>query len=172
MMIHPVKGTMYRRAAFDIGSGSTKIQCSDCEVVSDLECTHSVRYRIVHTLYGIEKPVQFGADLMRSAHGALSEDITDSGFKVFCELKQEADRLGATQFSAIATEVFRRAANGQAYLDRIRSLGVSVSILSQELEAELGYQSVQCELRENETAEAADCVWDSGGNTRREYLLY
>lgn len=151
-----------RRAAFDIGSGSTKLQCSDCEVISDVATSKIIRITIRKDLFGIERPVQFGADLKCSVDGNLGESIQQYGLSVFSELKAEADRLGAVEYHAIATEVFRRAGNGSLYLDRIRALGVTVSILTQEMEAELGFGSVQAVLALN-GGSPAHCVWDSGG---------
>lgn len=151
-----------RRAAFDIGSGSTKLQCCDCEVFFDPATARFV-CTVIKEIYGIERPVQFGADLMRSSDGALSEEIQERGLRVFLELKAEAERLGATETAAIATEVFRRASNGPSYLDRIRETGIPVTMISQCIEAELGYQSVQCMLRAISDYRPADCVWDSGG---------
>lgn len=151
-----------RRAAFDIGSGSTKLQCSDCEVINDTRTGATIRTNIIKDLHGIEIPVQFGADLKCSTDGNLSESIQSLGISIFQELKAKAESLGAVEFHAIATEVFRRAANGQEYLDKIRACGVPVSILTQEMEAEVGFGSVQAVLMQN-ASPSADCVWDSGG---------
>ena len=136
---------MIRRAAFDIGSGSTKLQCCECELSRHPSGQDKVV--ILRTLFGVEKPVPFGSDLMRSRDGCLSSSIQDSGITIFLELKREAEKLGATEFSAIATEVFRRAANGKAYLAKILDLGVPVAMLSQKEEALLGYTSAQTELQ-------------------------
>ena len=48
---------------------------------------------------------------------------------VMRELKGEAELLGAVEYSAIATEVFRTAPNGPAFLDRLQSeLGVKCAV--------------------------------------------
>lgn len=149
------------RAAFDIGSGSTKLQCSNCEVF--LDATGSViKTNILDELYGIEIPVQFGADFKCSSDGKLSEDIQLKGISIFSDLLSKARALGAVEFHAIATEVFRKAANGSTYLDKLRALGVPVTILTQEMEAELGFGSVQAVLMLSALPPAL-CVWDSGG---------
>jgi len=151
-----------RRAAFDVGSGSTKLQCSDCELTVDAVSGVVTSTRIINKLYGIERPVQFGADLKCSPDGRLSEKIQLEGLTVFKELKAEAENLGVQEFHAIATEVFRKAVNGPEYLQLIGELGVTVTILTQEIEAELGFGSVQAELALSGGG-AAECVWDSGG---------
>ena len=170
MSVSAVQKSIIRRGAFDIGSGSTKLQCCDCEhELSKTNCS------ISRNLYGIEKPVQFGADLLRSTDGMLSNDIQELGIQVFRQLKEEGDRLGCTEYSAIATEVFRRAGNGHDYLDKIRSLGVAVSLLTQTMEAEMGFESVQAELKMlpmlDGVPRVAECVWDSGGLSNGQYYV-
>lgn len=140
-----------RRAAFDIGSGQTKVQCSDYDGT-----------KITNTLIGEERPVAFGADYLKSEDGCLSESIQLKGLSVLQELKEIAENCGASQFSAIATEVFRKAANGLQYLDRVRAIGIEVVILTQELEAKLGFASATITAgTDNESDDC--CVWDSGG---------
>ena len=56
--------------------------------------------------------------------------------------------------------VFRKAGNGGAYLDKVRALGISVTLVTQVLEAELGFGSVVATKRLEPTTA---CVWDSGG---------
>lgn len=151
------------RAAFDIGSGSTKLQCSNCEIFVDASGS-VVQTILLEELYGVEIPVQFGTDFKCSLDGKLSEDIQLKGIEIFSDLLSKAKALGATDFHAIATEVFRKAANGSVYLDKIRALGVPVSILTQEMEAELGFGSVQAVLVKT-AKPPPSCVWDSGGTT-------
>lgn len=179
---------MVRRAAFDIGSGSTKMQCSDCHI-------HDDSVQLQNMLFGQERPVSFGLDFMRSYDGMLSEDIQHFGLQTLRDLKYEAEALGATDFTAIATEVFRKAKNGEEYLERVRAMGIPVRMLSQKTEAELGFHSVvaMTEMMFNtytappaigspptcatdadmdvavstrlqvEIDESEACVWDSGG---------
>ena len=139
------------RASFDIGSSSTKMQC----------CEYS-RNGGINTLSGQERPVPFGANYLKSSDGSLSESIQLSGLAVLQELKAEAEHFGASEFSAIATEVFRKASNGNEYLDRVRFLGISVTVLTQELEARLGFDSALI-MSGMELDATEVCVWDSGG---------
>lgn len=162
-----------RRAAFDIGSGSTKLQCTDCKIVRWGNGSYDYEVIPIHDVFSAEIPVQFGADLMRSGDGLLSEEIQQRGLNVFLSLKSEAKEVGATEFSAIATEVFRRASNGAEYLDRLRATGVPISLVSQTTEAVLGYQSVQCLMKRMTAADGIErsesCVWDSGGTLFLDY---
>lgn len=152
-----------RRGAFDIGSGSTKLQVSDCEVsVASPDGGFNVHpAKICNELFGLECPVPFGADWMRSENGLLSEAMQQRGLSVLSDLKAKATELGVQEFSAIATEVFRKASNGDAYLNRVRMLGIPVTILTQPLEAELAYKTVHTKASEEDPSVTS--VWDSGG---------
>ena len=86
--------SIIRRASFDIGSGSTKMQVADIK-----------SNRIIKTYFGQERPVGFGFDLMASKDGNLSEEIQSIGIKTFNELKSIAIELGATTFVAVATGI-------------------------------------------------------------------
>jgi hypothetical protein len=156
-----------KRAAFDIGSGATKMQISDCVVSED-------KTRIVCTYFGQERPVAFGADWVKSNDGNLSDDIQLKGLATLLELKAEAEAVGVTEFSAIATEVFRKAKNGIEFLDKVRQQGINVNILTQDIEAKLGYSTVTASIEDNC---GSVCVWDSGGasfqiTTYLEYPLH
>lgn len=143
-----------KRAAFDIGSGSTKMQISD---------VHISKKSIVNTYFGEERPVGFGFDLMGSKDGNLSEEIQKVGIQTVLDLKNIAVEQGVTSFAAIATEVFRKAKNGSQYLDKIRALGIHVILVAQDLEAELGFSSALAMAGISPEAGHNYCVWDSGG---------
>ena len=135
------------RAAFDIGSSSSKLQCCECILTPDKGSAGGYVCTTSKDIYSVERPVQFGADLMRSTDGSLSDDIQSRGLRIFFELKALAEALaealGATQYSAVATEVFRRASSGNEYLDEIRFALVLIHLVSQSAEGELGYRSSQ-----------------------------
>ena len=58
--------------------------------------------------------------------------IQDRNFQILAKFKQGAEELGASQFAAVATAVFRKAANGAYFLNRVRNeLGIPVDITSQ-----------------------------------------
>ena len=140
---------MERRASFDIGSGSTKIQISDVQ-----------NGTLIQTLFSEERPVAFGLDLVQSLNENLSEEIQTKGLQTIGELKQIAEAHGASKFAAIATEVFRKSKNGNVYLDKVRSMGISVILVTQDIEAELGFRTVVAVSKEDPINA---CVWDSGG---------
>ena len=52
--------------------------------------------------------------------------------EILIKFKEKAEALGATQFVAVATAVFRKAANGAGFLEMVRNkIGIPVEITSQ-----------------------------------------
>ena len=142
-----------RRGAFDIGSGATKLQVSDV----------SIDGLIIRTLYGEERPCAFGSDWLKSIDGCLSPLIQDKGIQTIKDLKAVGDELGVESYAVIATEVFRKATNGHLFLDKVRAMGMSVTVISQEIEAELGYATA---VAYNGNHDLGACIaWDSGGGS-------
>ena len=86
--------------------------------------------------------------------------IQEKGIKILNEYVDISKRHGAISIHAVATEVFRKCGNGHAYLERVRQLGIQVQLVTQELEAELGFRSV---ISTYGCSESDAVVWDSGG---------
>eukprot|EP00908_Phaeocystis_cordata_P008216 Transcript_1888.p1 GENE.Transcript_1888~~Transcript_1888.p1 ORF type:complete len:482 (+),score=103.60 Transcript_1888:119-1564(+) len=144
------EGEVQRRAAFDIGSGATKLMIADVDVESGTIGT------VVHSA---ERTVKYALDWKK--HGALSEDVQAEGIKALHALRTEVMAAGCTAYTAIATEVFRKAPNGAAFLSRVRAeLGLEVELLTQEEEARLGFRTAVALGRRGA---AATVAWDSGG---------
>eukprot|EP00927_Polykrikos_kofoidii_P039175 TRINITY_DN33608_c0_g1_i1.p1 TRINITY_DN33608_c0_g1~~TRINITY_DN33608_c0_g1_i1.p1 ORF type:complete len:322 (-),score=74.01 TRINITY_DN33608_c0_g1_i1:40-1005(-) len=142
-----------RSAAFDIGSGATKLMVADVALGPPA--------RITKILFGKELPVQFAMAWKQSADGKFDCQIQEKGLAVLRRFLEECDRLEAKERSAIATEVFRKAGNGGDYLRRVKEeLGLDVSIVSQEDEGQLGFRTaVALQGRPEEEV----LCWDSGG---------
>jgi len=151
----PGKGVV-RRAAFDIGSGMCKLQVADVDVA----CGH-----IVKSHYEVEVEVLFGGDWKASGSAnCLSEEIQTKGLRVFGELTAIAKELGAEGPSvAIATEVFRKAQNGQEFVHRVtEQSGIRVHLIQQAEEARLGLLSA---IGLSGAAPGNVLAWDSGGGS-------
>jgi len=148
--------TTTRRAAFDIGSGATKL------IVSDVG--FGAETIILNICFGQERPCAYGADWLRSKDGNLTTAIQTKGREIFSDLKKIAENLDAKSYSAIATEVFRKASNGQDYINNLSTdMGVPIRIVTQEEEAQLGY-ATGIALRQSHDSTNKKClVWDSGG---------
>jgi len=141
------------RGAFDIDSGATKLQVSTVTAG-----------KIIDTKFGQERPVSFGHALLTAGNGKLPETIMAKGLQTMRDLMTIGNAEGCTAYSAVATEVFRRAENGPAYLEHIqRELGMPVQIVTQDIEGQLGYATAQAYNGGHDEVPS----WDSGGASFR-----
>lgn len=147
--------TVRRRAAFDIGSGASKLLVADVDTATGVI--------VGSPLYEVERPLAFKADSQQSPDGSLSSIITAEGLDLIASLAATARDLGAIETSGIATEVFRTAPNGLAFLSAVgKATGVRITTLSQETEARLGLATAEALLGGPRHVRAA---WDSGGGS-------
>lgn len=160
LFLMSVFSSVLRRAAFDIGSGATKLTVADVDTVSGT---------ILKTYFSEERPCSFGTDWLKSSDNCLSELIQGKGIETLTVFKDICITHQTQQYSAIATEVFRKAKNGHIFLDKVsKLLDIPIQLVSQEIEAELGY-ATGIALYQNhweQTIDSSDStciVWDSGG---------
>ncbi|WP_372369690.1 Ppx/GppA phosphatase family protein [Candidatus Uabimicrobium sp. HlEnr_7] len=154
-----------RRAAFDIGSGSTKMVVADVDV-------NSSAIKIIHTQ---DEKVDYQQDLETSE--SFSQSVKDAGILALAKLKWIAVQKGATQFRAVATASFRNAKNGSEFAQFIsKVLGINVTIISQKEEATLGFYGALA--GENLQPQNA-VVWDIGAGSMqiativdKQYVIY
>lgn len=114
-------------------------------------------------LFGQEIPVAFAIAWKASADGTLSEEIRTKGLEALRQLLAVCDSHGvpANARRAVATEVFRKAANGADYLAQVhRELGLAVEVVTQDVEADLGFRTAVA--LQGRAPEDVVC-WDSGG---------
>lgn len=125
---------------------------------------------IHQVLLGEEHPVKLALDLEDSQNGELSEEIRALGLSTLQNLVKKARELGCqedTPMPGVATAVFRKAKNGEAFLSTLqRETGVRLQVVSQQEEARLGFQTAVAEV-ECTTSEVPHemVVWDSGGGS-------
>jgi exopolyphosphatase/pppGpp-phosphohydrolase len=81
------------------------------------------RGAIVRTLFELELNVLYSADWKASAEGRLSPQIQNTGKEAIRELQARTQALAYTETRAVATEVFRKAANGAEVGDGADRLG-------------------------------------------------
>jgi len=142
-----------RRAAFDIGSGTTKLLVAEVDVEAK---------RCVRVVFTRERPVLYGVDARRTG-GRLSEDVQQEGLAVLRSLLQDAEKAQAHTVVGVATEVFRRTSNGSEYVARIsEELGLPVRVVDQSVEALLGFRTAGAisKIPESELV-----MWDCGGGS-------
>eukprot|EP00667_Euglena_gracilis_P017796 EG_transcript_18796 len=160
-------GHVVTRAAFDIGSGMTKLLVAEV----DVQPAHTALTRI---LLSDDTEIMLRRDLLQQPGGgrpAFSAAIQAQLYDQLAAYKRTARSLGATQFAAVATAAFRETSNGDALLDRIRNgLAIPVAVISQAMEGQLGFftASVVCPDAPPEQL----VVWDSGGGSFQVTTLY
>ena len=154
------ESVVVRRAAFDIGSGATKLLVADIDVSSGAV--------VGAPLYEVEKPMPYKADAQGSASGLLSDGIQQRGLALLISLASKARQLGAVEANGVATEVFRTSPNGPQLLDEMsRRAGVHITTLTQEKEACLGLATAEVLSGGAQALDLAGfaAVWDSGGGS-------
>jgi len=139
------------RAAFDIGSGSTKIQVAKVHVSG----------RVEEVLFSEEKGILLGTDYEKNQDHTIGPHMENELIQAILDYKKVAEELGAKEYAAIATEVFRKAKNGANILEKIRNaIGIHPQLVSQETEGKLGFLTAVAVSGKNKQNVIA---WDSGG---------
>jgi exopolyphosphatase/guanosine-5'-triphosphate,3'-diphosphate pyrophosphatase len=144
------------RAAFDVGSGSTKIK-----VVEINTCSQELTQVVLED----QVKVDYRDALEKDMSLEFSEKIQQEGLVALEKLKGEAQAKGARKFVGIATAAFRQAKNTESFVKLIREkLGISLRVISQSDEALLGFQAA----RERVKVRSSDLVvWDIGGGSQQ-----
>jgi exopolyphosphatase/guanosine-5'-triphosphate,3'-diphosphate pyrophosphatase len=121
-------------AAFDIGSNSIKMSLA----------RQTPEGAVEEFLWRVET-TRLGAGIDDT--GQLADDRIEASVAAIARFADEAKRYGATRFIAVATEAVRIAANGQAFLDRLRAdLGIEIETISGEREAELTFAGLDASI--------------------------
>ena len=140
------------RAAFDVGSGTTKMKIyryDKCES------------KIVKQLCEGNRKVSYKEDLKDS--NTIKKATIEQGLNALLELKSIAQECGAQQYAGVATSAFRLAKNGEAAVKRLADSGISLSIISQQGEADLGFRGVMAKV--DIPQDRNICVWDIGASS-------
>jgi exopolyphosphatase/guanosine-5'-triphosphate,3'-diphosphate pyrophosphatase len=150
------------RAAFDFGSGATKM------CVAEVAGDGSVR----RVLFAEEREVLLGHSFKASADGTIGADAARRLFVVVAEFKAVLAALAARdggqaiECSGIATAVYREAANGPELLIQLGArFGIPSRVLPQDDEARVGFATGLALSRLRGDAPRALLVWDSGGSS-------
>ncbi len=151
------------RAAFDIGSGSTKMKVG--------RVTTSGSTVAVELLFPVpsdngERKVTYMDALKASGkNNVLSDAVIEMGITELKNLKALAEPLGATEYLGVATAAFREAQNGKEALEKIgKATGIALRVVSQEEEASLGFWGA---VGVAKTDPAKTVVWDIGGGSQQ-----
>jgi exopolyphosphatase/guanosine-5'-triphosphate,3'-diphosphate pyrophosphatase len=120
-------------AAFDVGSNSIKMTVARRD-----------GSRVEEFLWR-SATVRLGAGI--EATGRLADDRIDAALNVLRGFATEARAAGATRLIGVATEATRVAANGKAFLDRVRAeTGLELQVISGDQEAKLTFRGLAATL--------------------------
>lgn len=143
-----------RRAAFDFGSGKTKIQVADVDTQSG---------EIIAVIYSDSCKVMLSEDAAKQPDGLFSKEIQEQAVEAAKKYKAVALEFGATEFCGLATEAYRQVGNSAELIERYKAeLGISAKIISQQEEGRLGFLALVNEKKLN--PEKVVC-WDIGGGS-------
>ncbi len=129
--ILPEDSCIERRAAIDIGSGSTRINVAKVDFC---------QMRLKEILFEKQEKVSYHEALQASADGTLSPQIIAEGAQVVKQLHTEALAFKPKKVIATASAAFREAKNGDMAVEEISREGhLPVKIIDQDLEGRLGF---------------------------------
>ncbi|OUR97768.1 hypothetical protein A9Q84_06090 [Halobacteriovorax marinus] len=150
----PKKECIVTRAAFDIGSGSTKMTVAK---------VNSCENKLVEILFEDQSAVPYKQSLYKNAN-SFSDEVISLGIKELTELKLNAIDIGATEFSALATQAFRDAKNGSETLRKLeKETDIEINVITQTLEARFGFLGTKIKHPFDESDKIL--VWDIGGGS-------
>jgi exopolyphosphatase/guanosine-5'-triphosphate,3'-diphosphate pyrophosphatase len=122
-----------RRAAIDIGSGSTKLAIADVD---------SETNKILTLIYEDSFPVPYQASLDKSEDGTFDNETKSQGIGVFKEIKELADQYRVQKIAAIATSAFRKANDIKNFIAAIaKQTQIHIQIIPQREEGEIAFFS-------------------------------
>ena len=141
---------MKRKASIDIGTNSTRLLLAEMEEFSGRVIPVKMEERITRLGDGFDP------------YGNLSDQAMQRVYRVIEEYKLMANKMGISEFHAIATSATRDAKNQEFFLKRIGSiLGSSCQVLSGDEEARLSYMGAVSDL----TKDGHILVVDIGGGS-------
>lgn len=157
-----VSSVIERRAAIDVGSGSTKFSIADVDTSSQ---------KIVKVILDTSFAVPYQAALESSYDGNFDAEIRSLGIKTFLNIKEIAQGYQVQKIVAVATAAFRSAANGIEFAEEIfDSTGIDIQIISQKEEGDLAFASALAVINDQDAEEIV--VWDIGtGSVQMSTLL-
>lgn len=150
----PVTQAETVRAAIDIGSGATKLRVAEVNIKD---------HKIDRILVNESFPVHYQEHLMKSGNNTFDDQVMQQGIDAIKKGVALAKQNHAERVIAVATASFRKAANADAFIERIyKETGVPVFIIDQDLEGILAYNAV---LTLGKYDPPKLIVWDIGGGS-------
>lgn len=140
-----------RRAAIDVGSGSTKVAIADVDPRTG---------QIVQMIYEASFPVPYQAYLENSPDHTFNAQIQEMGLTTFAKIQQILGEHQVSQTVAVATEAYRKAANGNEFAQAVaEKTGILLRVISQQTEGEIAFYSALATSKERPEEMI---IWDIG----------
>ncbi len=130
MTVVPLPERRERLAAIDVGSNSVRLLVAEYGPNSGITVIDEVK----------EQP-RLAAGVART--GRLDDAAMDNAVEALRRMMGVAERRGAGRIAAVATAAVREAANGEAFLKRVKDeVGLDLRLIDAATEAALSYRSV------------------------------
>ena len=141
------------RAAFDIGSGSTKMKVAK---------VNTCLGKILKIYLEESGPIGYNEDLKKSSNNTFSNTIIDKGVQYLKMLKVKASKFNPDSYVGVATSAFRKSSNANIAIEKINDIGIDSRVVSQEDEALIGFYAAlsKYNIKKDELV-----VWDIGGGS-------
>lgn len=140
-----------RRAVIDVGSGGTKVLIVDVDTRTN---------EIINTIFENSFSVPYQTSLEKSSDKRFDSIVCEQGIKTFKEIKDLLDQHQVQKVSAIATEAFRKADNGESFAKHVKDLtNIPLRIISQQEEGVIAFNSA---LAVSKIDGKKVVVWDIG----------
>lgn len=128
------KVTAPRLAAIDVGSNAMRMQVAELQPGFALKPLKSFRM-----------PVRLGRDVFSGEN--ISDANIHKALRALRSFSEWMDKLGVTQYMAVATSATREAHNQRLFLERVhKETGIDLQLLAGEEEARMVYLAVQRRL--------------------------
>lgn len=163
------KDCLRTRAAFDIGSGATRMTVAKINICKG---------RIIKILKEAEEPVFYKRTLDISSNKMFNKKVMEAGLNSIKKLKNLARPFNPHHFVGVATQAFREARNGKEFIKTLsHELNMKIYIIPQKKEAIIGFLSALSVVKVDG---AKLLVWDIGGgsmqltglNSKYQYLVH
>ncbi|MFC1522151.1 Ppx/GppA phosphatase family protein [Elusimicrobiota bacterium] len=159
-VIAPKTDCNKRIAAFDVGSGSTKMKVADVDICAG---------RIIAVLLDDSRKVDYKEDLSNSSDSTFSATVISNGLAAIKDLKSAAAEFEPQAYKGVATSAFRDARNAQEYLDNVKKeTGLMIKIISQKEEAILGFYGA---VAKSDVEKKDVVVWGIGAGSMQMITL-
>lgn len=147
---------LVKRATFDIGSGSTKMN-----IYRFNSCSNKIISKYSTERCSYSQKVSYKESIVNDL--IIPKDLINKGTLVLKQMKKDAIKCGATQFQAVATSAFRQASNGKHAVKELERAGIKIKLISQEEEAKLGFNGAVSMVPGLDIDNL--CAWDIGGSS-------